>query len=63
MALVLAQLAAGLVNFLLLAPGWMQLVHLLLTDLLFIAMVLLGAEALSAPARAPERADRIAPAA
>lgn len=63
MALVVAQLAAGLVNRLLLAPGWMQLVHLLLTDLLFIAMVILGAEALSAPARAPDSAARIAPAA
>src|SRR5512140_1316532 len=61
-ALVVAQLAAGLLNLLLLAPGWMQLVHLLLTDVLFIAMVLLGAEALSAPARAPQRAARIAPA-
>lgn len=41
-ALVLTQLLAGLVNLYLLAPVWMQLVHLLLADLLWIAFVLLA---------------------
>jgi heme A synthase len=50
-ALVLAQLLAGLINLLLHAPNWLQLVHLLLSDLLWIALVLLGFSALSQPAR------------
>jgi heme A synthase len=37
------QLLAGLVNFLLQAPVWMQIVHLLLADLLWISLVLLCA--------------------
>lgn len=41
------QLVAGFVNVLLLAPVWMQVVHLLLADLLWIAVVLLGAQVLS----------------
>ena len=44
--LVGAELTAGLFNLLLLAPIWMQLVHLLLADLLWIALVLLTVEAL-----------------
>lgn len=47
--LVLVQWAAGFVNVILLAPVWMQLVHLLLADLVWIALVLLGAVALSQP--------------
>jgi heme A synthase len=46
-ALVFVQLAAGAVNVLLLAPVWMQVVHLLLADLLWIAFVLMGAWALA----------------
>ncbi|HEX7183361.1 MAG TPA: COX15/CtaA family protein [Thermoanaerobaculia bacterium] len=46
-ALVFIQLLAGLVNVLLLAPVWMQIVHLLLADLLWIAFVLLAASALA----------------
>lgn len=42
------QLIAGLTNVLLLAPIWMQLTHLLLADAVWIALVLLGAQALSA---------------
>jgi heme A synthase len=38
--LVVLQLLVGLVNLWLLAPVWMQLVHLLLADLLWIAFVL-----------------------
>lgn len=41
-SLVVGQLVAGLVNLYLLAPVWMQLVHLLLADLLWIAFVLLA---------------------
>lgn len=44
--LVLAQLAGGFLNLLLLAPTWMQLVHLLMADLLWIALVVLSAAAL-----------------
>ena len=39
--LVFTQLCAGAVNIALLAPVWMQLVHLLLADLVWIALVLL----------------------
>jgi heme A synthase len=41
------QLAAGLVNLILLAPVWMQIVHLLLADLVWIFLILLTAETLS----------------
>lgn len=43
------QMALGVVNVLLLAPVWLQLVHLLVADAVWIAFVLLGAAALSAP--------------
>jgi heme A synthase len=39
------QLAVGVVNVLLMAPVWLQIVHLLVADLLWIAVVLLGAHA------------------
>jgi len=48
-ALALVQLAAGFANVALLAPVSMQLVHLLLADVLWIAFVLLGARALALP--------------
>ena len=48
MALLGAQIVAGVVNLLLLAPVWMQIVHLLLADLLWIALVLLCASMLAA---------------
>jgi heme A synthase len=41
-ALVLVQLLAGLVNLLLHAPIWLQLAHLLLSDLVWIALLLLA---------------------
>jgi heme A synthase len=53
-ALVLAvgaQLLAGLANILLLAPVWMQMVHLLLADLVWIAFILLSAQCLRVKAR------------
>jgi heme A synthase len=46
-ALVFTQVLAGTINVLLLAPVWLQVVHLLLADLLWIAFVLLGASALA----------------
>jgi heme A synthase len=49
---VVAQLALGAANVALLAPVWIQLVHLLLADLLWIAAVLLSAAALADRAEA-----------
>jgi len=49
--LVLVQLGAGAVNLLLHAPIWLQLVHLLLSDFVWIALVLLGCAALQRLAR------------
>jgi heme A synthase len=46
--LVLLQLAVGLANVVLLAPVWLQLVHLLLADLVWIALVLVSARSLCA---------------
>jgi cytochrome c oxidase assembly protein subunit 15/protoheme IX farnesyltransferase len=45
-ALLGAQIVAGVVNVLLLAPVWMQIVHLLLAGLLWITLVLLSAATL-----------------
>jgi len=47
--LALVQLAVGAANLGLLAPVALQLVHLLLADLLWIAVVLFGAAALADP--------------
>lgn len=55
-ALVVVQLCAGGVNVILLAPVWMQLVHLLLADLVWIVLVVLGASTFAAAERAPLRA-------
>ena len=41
------QLIGGVINLLLLAPVWMQLVHLLIADLLWIIFVMLGARVLA----------------
>jgi cytochrome c oxidase assembly protein subunit 15 len=46
-ALVVVQLLAGLLNVALLAPVWMQIVHLLLADLVWISLVLLAATVLA----------------
>jgi heme a synthase len=43
--LVALQLTAGVVNLTLLAPIWMQMIHLLLADLLWISLVLFSASA------------------
>jgi heme A synthase len=46
-SLFIVQLAAGLINVLLLAPVWMQMVHLLLSDLVWICLVLFTAEVMA----------------
>jgi cytochrome c oxidase assembly protein subunit 15 len=53
-ALAGIQLAAGVLNIVLLAPVWMQIVHLALADAVWIAAVLLGASLLAAGAGAAE---------
>jgi heme A synthase len=67
--LVVLQLLAGAINVLLLAPVWMQIVHLFLADLVWISFVLLGASALAVPvavdtlgAAEPQPGERLAPA-
>jgi heme A synthase len=47
-ALVVGQLALGVVNVLLLAPVWMQLIHLFVADLLWIVFVITATSALVA---------------
>jgi heme A synthase len=47
--LVVVQLVAGAINVLLLAPVWMQLLHLLLADLVWLALVLLSASFSTVP--------------
>lgn len=48
--LFFTQLVLGALNIYLLAPVWMQLVHLLFADLVWLAMVLLAASTLAQPA-------------
>src|SRR6185369_12618590 len=60
-ALVVVQVVAGLTNVLLLAPVWLQVVHLALADAVWIALVLVAAWTL-APARAAARTGGAAPA-
>lgn len=49
LGLVMLEIAAGGLNLWLLAPWWMQMVHLLLADLAWIALVLVCASALQQP--------------
>ncbi|MEX0825601.1 MAG: COX15/CtaA family protein [Acidimicrobiia bacterium] len=46
-AVVVTQLTAGVVNIALAAPVWMQVVHLLIADVLWIGLVVIGSTALS----------------
>lgn len=46
-ALVILQIMAGLINLALLAPVWLQLTHLLLADLMWLALVLLTSASLA----------------
>jgi cytochrome c oxidase assembly protein subunit 15 len=61
-ALALVQFGSGLLNLILLAPIWMQIVHLLLADALWIALVLLAARtlALAPPLLAPDEPQAVA---
>jgi len=54
--MVFVQVMAGFANIYLLAPVWMQLVHLVIADVLWIAVVLLVCEEVKAgvPARRQE---------
>ena len=45
----LLQMGIGAVNVALLAPVWLQVIHLLVTDLIWIGLVIFAAEALAAP--------------
>jgi heme A synthase len=56
LVLILLQFAFGLLNLLLLTPLWLQILHLLTADLVWIALVLLSAEMLGCfqPAGAAE---------
>lgn len=61
LTLILLQFGFGLINVLLLAPVWMQVLHLLTADLVWIMLVLLSAEKLgcSQHAAAAEEFERI----
>ncbi|MGC4083229.1 MAG: COX15/CtaA family protein [Vicinamibacterales bacterium] len=59
--LVVLQLVAGAINVVLLAPVWLQLVHLLLADAVWVAYVFLGAEALAESQPVPALADDATP--
>ena len=59
--LVIVQWLAGLLNILLLAPVWMQLVHLLLADSIWVFWVLLSANVFAWRAGQPEEeSERVA---
>lgn len=53
--LAASQLVLGAVNVILLAPVWMQMIHLLVADLLWIAFTVLGARVLAAGVAATVR--------
>ncbi len=61
MALVggfLVQMAMGALNVALLAPIWLQVLHLLMTDLIWIGMVIWASEVLAAPVYENETGSR-----
>ncbi|MFH1104004.1 MAG: COX15/CtaA family protein [Actinomycetota bacterium] len=51
--LIIIQVGTGMINVGLLAPVWMQLVHLFLADAVWISFVVVGAAALAARSRVP----------
>jgi heme a synthase len=56
------QLAAGIVNLALLAPVWMQVLHLVLADATWVALVILGAAVRGLPAvTGRSKADAVVP--
>ena len=57
LTLISGQVAAGVINVLLLAPLWMQVVHLILADVVWITLILLTTELFRLPRHhAPTRA-------
>lgn len=56
--IIVLQLAMGVINVYLLAPTWMQLLHLFIADLLWIVAVVLAAESMVYPASASSAASR-----
>ena len=48
-SLVVLQVALGVLNLFLLAPVWLQIVHLLVADAIWVSFILLGATALGTP--------------
>jgi heme A synthase len=46
---VALQIVLGFINLILLAPGWMQLLHLLVADGLWLLVLATGAQALAEP--------------
>ena len=54
--IIIIQLVGGAINVILLAPVWMQMVHLLLADLLWISLILFSASALAV--EIPEAAEQ-----
>lgn len=58
LVLVLCQLGAGMVNLALLAPMWMQLLHLFLADVLWISVVVLTLAGTREQVAVPERPIR-----
>jgi heme A synthase len=57
--LFLVQLGAGILNFTLHAPVWLQLTHLLLADLFWIALVLTAASTLAQTDATPETLEQL----
>jgi heme A synthase len=58
--LAIAQVGAGLLDVATLAPVWLQLVHLVMADLVWVALVLLAAAALASEPDAARRAGATA---
>lgn len=61
LSLLAIQIGAGVINLILLAPVWLQLVHLLLADLLWVTLVLLSASALTRVGDRPQLDARSRP--
>jgi heme A synthase len=58
---VLLQILLGILNIYLLAPIWMQMLHLLVSDLVWISLVLLAASALGTAETEPQLARQVIP--
>ncbi len=60
LGLFVVQMSLGTLNVWLQAPVWMQIVHLLMTDLIWIGLVVFASEVLAAPARQPAAEPAVA---